>query len=243
VSTHPTLRHQGLSAKSSQIENQLQQGASTRQIMRGLHQTGESGLKAQDIYNLRKNLRKKFLKGKTPIQALISQLPENGDWIFNYETGEDHVIHALFCTHRTSLDNLRLNPYVLFMDCTYKTNRYRMPLLDIVRSTACKSTFYVSFAFVSNERESSYEFVLKNLTDIYRQLTLPSPKSILTDKDKALLNAVSKVFPQTDTMLCRWHINKNLLAKACPILPKETARTLAGDSVVNQRQLLVANDK
>jgi hypothetical protein len=116
-----------LLAKSSQIENQLQQGVSTRQIMRGLHQTGESSLKAQDIYNLRKDLRNKFLEGKTPIQALISQLPENGDWIFNCETGQDHVIHTFFCTHRTSLDNLRLNPYVLFMDCTYKTNQYRMP--------------------------------------------------------------------------------------------------------------------
>jgi hypothetical protein len=64
VSTHPTLRHQELSAKSSQIENQLQQGVSTRQTMRGLHQTGESGLKAQDIYNLRKDPRKKFLEGQ-----------------------------------------------------------------------------------------------------------------------------------------------------------------------------------
>jgi MULE transposase domain len=71
-----------------------------------------------------------------------------------------------------------------------------MPLLDIVGSTACNSTFYVGFAFVSNEQEPSYEFVLKNLADIYRQLTLPSPKPILTDKAKALLNAISKVFPK-----------------------------------------------
>jgi hypothetical protein len=77
VSIHPTLRHRELSAKSSQIENQLQQGVSTRQIMRGLHQTGESGLKAQDIiYNLRKDLRKKFLEGKTPIQASITTARE-----------------------------------------------------------------------------------------------------------------------------------------------------------------------
>jgi hypothetical protein len=44
-------------------------------------------------------------------------------------------------------------------------------------------------------------------------------------------------------MLCHWHINKNLLTKARPIIRKETARTLAGDNIANQRQLLVANAK
>ena len=245
VSTHPTLRRQELNANSPQIETQLQQGVSTRQIIRGLRHTndGASGLKPQDIYNLRKDLRRKFLEGRTPIQALITQLPEDGDWIFNYEVDEDNAIRTLFCSHRTSLENLRLNPYVLFMDCTYKTNRYRMPLLDIVGSTACNGTFYVAFAFLSTEKQESYDFVLNNLANVYRQLTLPPPKTILTDKDKALLKSINEIFPRTDSMLCHWHINKNLLTKARPIIRKETARTLAGDNIANQRQLLVANAK
>ena len=39
-------------------------------------------------------------------------------------------------------------PYVLIMDCTYKTNRYKMPLLDIVGVTALNTSFYVGFCFV-----------------------------------------------------------------------------------------------
>jgi hypothetical protein len=46
-------------------------------------------------------------------------------------------------------------------------NRFNMPLLDVVGSTAINATFYVGFAFLSNEKQESYEFVLGSLHDIY----------------------------------------------------------------------------
>jgi MULE transposase-like protein len=47
------------------------------------------------------------------------------------------------------------NPWVLFMDCTYKTNCYNMPLLDIVGCNSMDSTFYIGFAFLGNEQEET----------------------------------------------------------------------------------------
>jgi hypothetical protein len=38
---------------------------------------------------------------------------------------------------KTSIALLKANPYVLWMDCTFKTNRFKMPLLDI---TGCSCT-------------------------------------------------------------------------------------------------------
>jgi len=48
------------------------------------------------------------------------------------------------------------------------------------------------------------------------------PKVIVTDKGGALMNVVATVFPETDTMLCFFHIAKNVRAKCitdCRVKP------------------------
>ena len=80
----------------------------------------------RDIYTFRQKKHFEFLDGRTPIQALLTSLPDEGNWIFNYEKNVDDVVTALFCTHRTCLEILRMKPYTLIMDCIYKTNKYKM---------------------------------------------------------------------------------------------------------------------
>lgn len=43
------------------------------------------------------------------------------------------------------------------MDCTYKTNRYRIPLFVITDQTGLNITFYVAFAFVISEQVDDYQ--------------------------------------------------------------------------------------
>ena len=88
------------------------------------------------------------------------------------------------------------------MDCTYKTNRYGLLMLDIVGFTATGSTFYVGFAFVRDEKDDSYEVILNCLAKVYEALGLEPPRTILTDKEQALMNAMKVVFPSTKHMIC-----------------------------------------
>jgi len=39
------------------------------------------------------------------------------------------------------------------------------------------------------------------------------PQVIVSDRDPALMNAISVVFPEATNILCRFHINKNVKAK------------------------------
>lgn len=39
------------------------------------------------------------------------------------------------------------------------------------------------------------------------------PEVIATDKERALILTINEVLPSTKNLLCRWHIEKNLLAK------------------------------
>jgi MULE transposase domain len=141
----------------------------------------------------------------------INNFTGHGYGIFNHEAGEDHVVHTLSCTHKTSLDNLRLNSYVPFIDCTYKTNQYPMPHLDITGLTACIS-FYVGLRL-----QATNAGVLQVCFEESRGHLSPAQPSFSevhsTNKDKALLKAICEVFPQTYSMLCHWHINKTFLRR------------------------------
>lgn len=110
------------------------------------------------------------------------------------------------------------------MDCTYKTNRYGLPLLNIVSFASTGSTFHIGFAFIKDEKDDSYKVVLNCLTKAYDSLGLEYPHTILTDKEQALMDAIDTVFPNTKGMLCIWHINMCILKKARPILSDQIAK-------------------
>ena len=75
-------------------------------------------------------------------------------------------------------------------------------MLDIVGFTATGSTFYVGFAFIKDEKDDSYEVILSCLAEAYEALGLQQPRTILTDKEQALINAMKVVFPSTKHMIC-----------------------------------------
>lgn len=226
ASTHPSLRRDELNTHFDSIQRQLSIGTPASHILTSLRQNGaEISLRPRDIHNLRWNMRREFLDGRTPIQALLTQIPEGGDWICNWETEDNNVVTAVFCTHKSALELLRRYHYVLFMDCTYKTNRYGMPMMDIVGVTPINKTFFVGFGFVKDEKEPSLTFLLRNLRDIYRNLNLPDPRTFLIDKDEALMNSIKAVFPSTDFMLCLWHVNKNILAKSRSFFRRDVLAT------------------
>ncbi|OGE50952.1 hypothetical protein PENARI_c015G06959 [Penicillium arizonense] len=184
LSTHPIQRSLELSTVSDGIQKQLEQGLPTRQILHALRKDNpETCLNAQDIYNFRHKLHAEFLAGRTPLQALLIELPKDGEWIFKYEVDDENHVTALFCMHKTSIALLKTNSWVISMDCTYKTNRYGLPMLDIVGFTATGSTFYVGFAFIKDEKDDSYEVILSCLVEAYEALGLQAPRTILTDKE------------------------------------------------------------
>ena len=86
---------------------------------------------------------------------------------------------------------------------------YRMPLLNIAGQSPTNKTFCVGFAFIQNEQEGSFSYVLRVLRRLYEELDIPLPVTVVVDKDEALINSLGDVFPDTNIMLCIWHINMN----------------------------------
>ncbi|KAL5131402.1 hypothetical protein HKD37_12G034298 [Glycine soja] len=113
----------------------------------------------KQIYNARNAYRSSIRDNNTEIQQLIKLLKQD-QYIHWHRLNDEDVVHN-----------------------TYKKNKYKLSLLDIVGVTPTGMTFSVAFVF------------------------------IVTDRDLALMNEVKTVFPEAANLLCRFHIDKNVKAK------------------------------
>ncbi|XP_050908484.1 uncharacterized protein LOC127122139 [Lathyrus oleraceus] len=98
---------------------------------------------------------------------------------------------------------------VLIFDCTYKTDRYRLPLLRIVGVMSTKLTFSVGFTYLEYEREENFKWVLEKLKELFSYEKLLS-NVMVTDQELALMNAIEVVFPNSTYMLCLFHFQNTL---------------------------------
>ena len=93
------------------------------------------------------------------------------------------------------------------MDATYKANCYKLPSSIITGANALNRSFYVAFAFIDGEYTEDFAWVLTQLGALCDELGIQYPEIILTDYQRALIRAVNQVFPNTDTLLCLWHVS------------------------------------
>ncbi|XP_052172209.1 protein FAR1-RELATED SEQUENCE 5-like [Diospyros lotus] len=169
------------------------------------------------IYNARQRYKLIEKGGRSQMQQLIKKLREYNYMEWHRSNGSN-CITDLFWAHPISIDLLKIFPHVLIIDCTYKTNRYRYPLLEIVGVTSTELTFPVAFVFMNHEYEDNYTWAMERLKNVMGSNTFPGV--IVTDRELALMNAIHKVFLSTTTLLCRWHISKNVLAKCKKIFDR-----------------------
>ncbi|KAH1232699.1 Protein FAR-RED ELONGATED HYPOCOTYL 3 [Glycine max] len=109
-----------------------------------------------------------------------------------------------------------------FIDSTYKTNKYRLPLLNFVGVTPTAMTFSAGFAYLEAERVNNIVWALERFRGLFlRNDRLPVV--IVTDRDLALMNVVKTVFPESTNLLCRFHIDKNVKAKYKSLIGEKNA--------------------
>ena len=88
------------------------------------------------------------------------------------------------------------------MDCTYKINKFKMPLCIITGITSLNTTFYVDFCFMSQEFVDDYLWLLQQFAFLYIHVGVPRPRAIITDGEKGLISSIHRVFPGIANLLC-----------------------------------------
>ncbi|XP_028124692.1 PKS-NRPS hybrid synthetase CHGG_01239-like [Camellia sinensis] len=194
MSGHPYCRRLSREGVLS-IEEMTRSGIPSPQILSSLRQKNPK-LQAvsRTIYNMKAKLHKDNLAGRTIIQALFEELRQ-GDLTFNVAHNQDGHLTHLFFAHPSSIMLTRNYSNVFVMDCTYKTNKYKMPLLDIIGVS--------SFNILDKEGEEDYVWALQMFSKILGPIGHPSV--IVSDRELALMNAIQVVFPTTKNLLCVSH--------------------------------------
>ncbi|KAL8487372.1 hypothetical protein ACS0TY_023886 [Phlomoides rotata] len=163
------------------------------------------------IYNARKKHKVSAYCGRTQLQYLMSKLVDNQYFQYTRSCQKTNTLKELFFAHPVSIQLLRAFPKVLFIDCTYKTNRYRLPYFEIVGVTSTGMTFTVGSVYLEAEKEDNYAWALGVLRDLLGDACLPTV--FITDLENALMNALASKFPESRHFLCTWNINRDVLTK------------------------------
>ncbi|KAH1189465.1 Protein FAR1-RELATED SEQUENCE 5 [Glycine max] len=135
---------------------------------------------------------------------------------------DEVVVRDLFWCHPDAVKLCNACHLVFFIETTYKTNRYKLPLLDFVGVTPTAMTFSAGFAYLEAERVNNIVWALERFHGLFlRNDRLPVV--IITDRDLTLMNAMKTVFPECTNLLCRFHIDKNVKAKYKSLIGQKNA--------------------
>ena len=114
------------------------------------------------------------------------------------------MVRDLFWCHPDAVKLRNACHLVFLVDNNYKTNRYKIPLLDFVGVTPTGMTY------------SAIVWALERFRGLFLRNDI-LPIVIVTNRDLALMNALKIVFLECINLLCRFHIDKNVKAK-CKLL-------------------------
>ncbi len=104
---------------------------------------------------------------------------------------------------------------IILMNCIYKTNKYKMLLLIIIKVIVLNIIFYVAFCFMKDENYNDYIWVMQTLKWLYNHLDLSYSETVLFNNDKMLTSALHHIFSDSEYhvnhALCMWHMNNNII--------------------------------
>ena len=169
----------------------------------------------QDVYNRITDSRRELYEGQSTIHALTNQLDKEGFQNRIQLNPNSRVIAILFA-YLESLAYLQAYLDLLFLDYTYKTNKYGMLLLNIIGINAYQRSFYIAFTFLSGETKEDYIQALDRLRSIYKLYGIRLLSIILIDRYIAYMNTISYSFLTIISLLCLQHANKAVLRYCQP---------------------------
>ncbi|CAJ2636447.1 unnamed protein product [Trifolium pratense] len=95
---------------------------------------------------------------------------------------------------------------VVAFDTTYKKKKYNYPLIIFSGFNHHSQTIIFGAALVADETTETYKWVLRCFLECMGN---KHPKSVVTDGDGDMREAIKQVFPDATYRLCAWHLSKN----------------------------------
>ncbi|XP_028054811.1 protein FAR1-RELATED SEQUENCE 5-like [Camellia sinensis] len=209
--------HRGLnSADKAQAMAMRNVGMKTSQIMDYMvNQSGSYenvGFIRTDLHNhIQAEHRAKIEEGEVQgaLVYLCAKLDVDTRFFYKYDVCKDKKLQNLFWADSKSRANYTKFSDVLTFDSTYRTNVYKKPFVMLADVTNHFRTMIFACVLLANKTIDTYTWVLETFMEA---MANKAPVSILTDGDKAMREAIRRVFLDARHQLCNWHLRKNVVS-------------------------------
>ncbi|KAI1000924.1 hypothetical protein K3495_g7277 [Podosphaera aphanis] len=124
----------------------------------------------RDIYNINAQIYRSSQQRLSTLQAFINNLTQqraNASVFFEYSQDALGHLNYLFVADTRSIELLNESPDILLTDCTYKTSKFGMPLLDILDVDNLNGSFTIGYCFLDRENEQNYDKAVTHLKFLY----------------------------------------------------------------------------
>ncbi|KAK9148133.1 hypothetical protein Scep_006890 [Stephania cephalantha] len=111
---------------------------------------------------------------------------------------DDHITNIFWTDAKMSTDYHQFGDVICF-DTTYRINRDCRPFAPFVGINNHKETVVFGAALLYDETIESFKWLFEAFIEA---MAGQKPKTILTDQDQAMANAIASVMPETGHRLC-----------------------------------------
>lgn len=169
----------------------------------------------RDIYNEWAHIRSLDLNSHTPVERVLECLRDEEFFVRKHVDNDNRLTH-LFFAHPELIQIYKANGDILMVDCTYCTQEYGLPLLCFVSITRIGVTVPLAHALLFGESEGDYNWAFTAFSELCEEYEIDDPSVLIHDRDRAMINLMKQTLPHMDghRMLCMWHMNTDVEAKA-----------------------------
>jgi len=167
----------------------------------------------QDVYNaiykLRQSNNNESPDSTLLLDILFEKISQDPRWkVFIRHAGNERRLSGIFWMSPSQQELYQRFSDVILNDNTCKTNKFNMYLSVFLIRDNYGRFCNIANALVEDELASTYIWILQCLA---KATDNTIPKSIWTDSEPGLINAVSQVFPTTAHFYCLFHIWQNIV--------------------------------
>ncbi|PTQ47965.1 hypothetical protein MARPO_0006s0016, partial [Marchantia polymorpha] len=201
-SAYPTAQKLNALQKAS-IHTLSKAEASPKVILASICQNDSSCvLISRDFYKAKATIHNEVLAGKTPIKMLLDELHTKNICHAHDRNNGGHVTRLFFALHQCVKFANEFS-HMMHIYCTYKSNRFKMPIFHIVGMSSTNELYYVAIFFLSSEVKADYIWTLEQFAGIFAGEQRHGV--IVTDRKLALMLAIRVTFPGVHNLLCLAH--------------------------------------
>nr|XP_043616046.1 protein FAR1-RELATED SEQUENCE 11-like [Erigeron canadensis] len=165
---------------------------------------GDLSFQEKDVHNLFARVRRAL--GDNDAMDLMNYMKaskeKNNKFQYDYTVDEDMRLENIFWCQPQSFDWYEKFVDVIVFDTTYKVNAYDMPCALFVGINNHGKTVLFASVLLRNETVKTFTWLMKTFVSIMKK---PS-KTIITDQDPWMTEAIATEMPTTKHSFCIWHI-------------------------------------